>query len=104
MNSVGGGGFMSGGGRSGGGYSSGSQLTNFHSVFAGGDATTPPLLDPSEFPSLTNRGDSMPQPSASMPGKQPYGIFIFIFFYKKIIIFDATFFFYLWFYDVEYDS
>ncbi|XP_076242961.1 CCR4-NOT transcription complex subunit regena isoform X2 [Calliopsis andreniformis] len=39
----------------------------------GGDTSTPPLLDLSEFPSLTNRGqgDSMPQPSP-MPGKQPY--------------------------------
>ncbi|XP_066999036.1 regulator of gene activity [Anabrus simplex] len=49
-------------------------LNNFHSVFgAGGDNSTPPLLDLSEFPSLTNRGqgDSMPQPSP-MPGKQPY--------------------------------
>lgn len=51
----------------------GSQINNFHSVFGsggGGDTSTPPLLDLSEFPSLTNRGqgDSMPQPSP-MPGK-----------------------------------
>lgn len=70
-------------------------LNSFHSVFggSGGDNSTPPLLDMSEFPSLTNRGgggpagggagggstggsagqgDSLPQPSP-MPGKQPYG-------------------------------
>lgn len=57
----------------------GSQINNFHSVFGsggGGDTSTPPLLDLSEFPSLTNRGqgDSMPQPSP-MPGKQPYGLY-----------------------------
>ncbi|XP_075227875.1 CCR4-NOT transcription complex subunit regena [Lycorma delicatula] len=51
-------------------------MSNFHSVFGGGgggDTSTPPLLDLSEFPSLTNRGqgDAMPQPS-TMPGKQPY--------------------------------
>ncbi|XP_058794022.1 regulator of gene activity isoform X2 [Phymastichus coffea] len=59
----------------------GSQgINNFHSSFgsgtggSGGDTSTPPLLDLSEFPSLTNRGQgdsSMPQPSP-MPGKQPY--------------------------------
>lgn len=58
-------------------YGSQSAVNNFHSVFGsggGGDTSTPPLLDLSEFPSLTNRGqgDSMPQPSP-MPGKQPYG-------------------------------
>ncbi|XP_076287843.1 CCR4-NOT transcription complex subunit regena isoform X2 [Lasioglossum baleicum] len=58
-------------------YGSQGQINNFHSVFGsggGGDTSTPPLLDLSEFPSLTNRGqgDSMPQPSP-MPGKQPYG-------------------------------
>ncbi|KZC07316.1 PREDICTED: CCR4-NOT transcription complex subunit 2 [Dufourea novaeangliae] len=57
-------------------YGSQGQINNFHSVFGsggGGDTSTPPLLDLSEFPSLTNRGqgDSMPQPSP-MPGKQPY--------------------------------
>uniref|UniRef100_A0A0A9XU18 CCR4-NOT transcription complex subunit 2 n=1 Tax=Lygus hesperus TaxID=30085 RepID=A0A0A9XU18_LYGHE len=62
----------------------GSQgLANFHSVFSGGsgggggsgDASTPPLLDLSEFPSLTNRGgqgESLPQPSTLPAGKQPY--------------------------------
>lgn len=55
-------------------YGSQGAINNFHSVFGGGgDTSTPPLLDLSEFPSLTNRGqgDSMPQPSP-MPGKQPY--------------------------------
>lgn len=60
--------------------SSQGAMSNFHSVFGGGgggDTSTPPLLDLSEFPSLTNRGqgDAMPQPS-TMPGKQPYGKFI----------------------------
>ena len=60
----------------------GSQGVQMHCVFnnssggsgGSGDSSTPLLLDPSEFPSLTNRGqpDSMPQPS-TMPGKQPYG-------------------------------
>lgn len=61
-------------------YGSQGAINNFHSVFGGssgggGDTSTPPLLDLSEFPSLTNRGQgdsSMPQPSP-MPGKQPYG-------------------------------
>jgi len=59
-------------------YGSQGTISNFHTVFGvagGGDTSTPPLLDLSEFPSLTNRagqGDSMPQPSP-MPGKQPYG-------------------------------
>lgn len=50
-----------------GGYSS------FNSVFGSGDTNTPPLLDLSEFPSLTNRnsGDNVPQPSP-MPGAKPY--------------------------------
>jgi len=54
-----------------GGYSS------LHSVFGSGDTNTPPLLDLSEFPSLTNRssGDNVaqqqPQPSP-MPGSKPY--------------------------------
>lgn len=59
----------------------GSQgINNFHSAFygansGGGDTSTPPLLDLSEFPSLTNRGQgdsTMPQPNP-MQGKQPYG-------------------------------
>lgn len=57
-------------------YGSQIGVNNFPTVFGGvpGDNSTPPLLDLSEFPSLTNRGqsDSMPQPSP-MPGKQPYG-------------------------------
>ena len=59
-------------------YGSQGTINNFHAVFGvggNGDTSTPPLLDLSEFPSLTNRagqGDSMPQPSP-MPGKQPYG-------------------------------
>lgn len=61
-------------------YGSQGAVNNFHSVFGsggGGDTSTPPLLDLSEFPSLTNRGqgDSMPQPSP-MPGKQPYGLYL----------------------------
>lgn len=46
----------------------------FHSVF-GNDTGTPPLLDLSEFPSLTNaRGsDSMPQSNIlQTPGNKPY--------------------------------
>ncbi|XP_044735169.1 regulator of gene activity isoform X2 [Chrysoperla carnea] len=56
-----------------GGYSSQSTLNNLHSVFGTADNNTPPLLDLSEFPSLTNRNssDSMPQPSP-MPGAKPY--------------------------------
>lgn len=50
-----------------GGYGS------LHSVFGSTDTSTPPLLDLSEFPSLTNRntGDNVPQPSP-MPGAKPY--------------------------------
>lgn len=50
-----------------GGYGS------LHSVFGSTDTNTPPLLDLSEFPSLTNRntGDNVPQPSP-MPGAKPY--------------------------------
>ncbi|KAG4077636.1 hypothetical protein HA402_008896 [Bradysia odoriphaga] len=60
------------------GTQSGNSLNNFHSVFGGsaGDSTgTPPLLDLSEFPSLTNaRGnDSLPQTNALQPpGSKPY--------------------------------
>lgn len=58
-------------------YGSQGTISNFHTVFGvgAGETSTPPLLDLSEFPSLTNRagqGDPMPQPSP-MPGKQPYG-------------------------------
>lgn len=56
-------------------YGSQMGVSNFPSVFGGvpGENSTPPLLDLSEFPSLTNRGqgESMPQPSP-MTGKQPY--------------------------------
>lgn len=55
-----------------GGYSS------FNTVFGSSDTNTPPLLDLSEFPSLTNRSSSsgtdagnVPQPSP-MPGAKPY--------------------------------
>lgn len=50
-----------------GGYSS------LHTVFGSGDTNAPPLLDLSEFPSLTNRsaGENVPQPSP-MPGAKPY--------------------------------
>lgn len=46
---------------------------SLHSVFGSTDTSTPPLLDLSEFPSLTNRntGDNVPQPSP-MPGGKPY--------------------------------
>lgn len=46
---------------------------SLHAVFGSGDTNTPPLLDLSEFPSLTNRssGDNVPQPSP-MPGAKPY--------------------------------
>ncbi|GLV40536.1 Regena [Carabus blaptoides fortunei] len=48
---------------------------SLHSVFGSTDTSTPPLLDLSEFPSLTNRntvaGDNVPQPSP-MPGAKPY--------------------------------
>ncbi|GAB0088112.1 Regulator of gene activity [Sergentomyia squamirostris] len=62
------------------GSQSGSGLNNFHSVFGGGgrDAGTPPLLDLSEFPSLTNsrgQSDGSSQQSSSAlqpPGSKPY--------------------------------
>ncbi|XP_059621625.1 regulator of gene activity [Phlebotomus argentipes] len=62
------------------GSQSGSGLNSFHSVFggAGRDAGTPPLLDLSEFPSLTNsRGQSdggSQQSSGALqpPGSKPY--------------------------------
>lgn len=50
---------------------------SFHSVFGNNDTGTPPLLDLSEFPSLTNaRGnDSMPQSNIiQTPGSKPYGM------------------------------
>ncbi|XP_030373620.1 regulator of gene activity isoform X2 [Scaptodrosophila lebanonensis] len=67
-----------------GGYGTGAggggPLNNFHSVFSGGsgpDSTTPALLDPTEFPSLTNaRGQndqSLPQSNPLQPpGSKAY--------------------------------
>uniref|UniRef100_A0A4Y0AQ36 NOT2/NOT3/NOT5 C-terminal domain-containing protein n=1 Tax=Anopheles funestus TaxID=62324 RepID=A0A4Y0AQ36_ANOFN len=62
------------------GSQSGNSLNNYHGVFDGGAAetVTPPLLDLSEFPSLTNaRGgqndQSLPQSNALQPpGSKPY--------------------------------
>uniref|UniRef100_A0A182P0A4 NOT2/NOT3/NOT5 C-terminal domain-containing protein n=1 Tax=Anopheles epiroticus TaxID=199890 RepID=A0A182P0A4_9DIPT len=62
------------------GSQSGNSLNNYHGVFDGGAAETgtPPLLDLSEFPSLTNaRGgqndQSLPQSTALQPpGSKPY--------------------------------
>lgn len=69
-----------GGYGTGGGVGAGSALNNFHSVFGGsaGDTATPPILDLSEFPSLTNaRGQndqSLPQTNPLQPpGSKPYG-------------------------------
>lgn len=74
MGSVANFGMMSSRSYSGSGTGTGS-MANFHSVFSGADSSTPPLLDLSEFPSLTNRGgasDSIPPTSTLQPGKQPY--------------------------------
>ncbi|XP_055640328.1 regulator of gene activity isoform X3 [Toxorhynchites rutilus septentrionalis] len=65
------------------GSQSGNSINNFHSVFDNGtsETGTPPLLDLSEFPSLTNaRGgqsdQSLPQSNALQPpGSKPYGKF-----------------------------
>ncbi|KRG01811.1 regulator of gene activity isoform X1 [Drosophila mojavensis] len=65
-----------------GGGGGGGPLNNFH-VFGGGsgaDAATPALLDPTEFPSLTNaRGQNdqtLPQSNTLQPpGSKPYGNF-----------------------------
>ncbi|KPI99379.1 PREDICTED: regulator of gene activity-like isoform X2 [Papilio xuthus] len=49
--------------------------SNYHSVFGeGGDTSTPPLLDLSEFPSLTARGagDQAPAAAPPPPGSKPY--------------------------------
>ncbi|XP_058117995.1 regulator of gene activity [Anopheles ziemanni] len=63
------------------GSQSGNSINNYHGVFVDGGATdtgTPPLLDLSEFPSLTNaRGgqndQSLPQSNALQPpGSKPY--------------------------------
>lgn len=52
-----------------------SALNSFHSVFGNNDTGTPPLLDLSEFPSLTNaRGNDLPQANTLQPpGSKPYG-------------------------------
>lgn len=60
------------------GAQAGNNLNNFHSVFGAStsDNGTPPLLDLSEFPSLTNaRGnDTLPHTNALQPpGSKPYG-------------------------------
>lgn len=64
-------------------YGSQNSVNALQSVFSGTSSNglannsnnSPPLLDLSEFPSLTSRGqnDMLPQANASMPGKQPYG-------------------------------
>lgn len=59
-----------------GAQNSNSALNSFHSVFGNNDTGTPPLLDLSEFPSLTSaRGnESMPQSNIlQTPGSKPYG-------------------------------
>lgn len=53
--------------------------SSYHSVFGeGGDTSTPPLLDLSEFPSLTARGagDQAPAAAPPPPGTKPYGQYI----------------------------
>jgi CCR4-NOT transcription complex subunit 2 len=96
MNSglVGSGGGSSGGGgpmssfmqsRGYGSQSGGNSINNFHSVFGNSTSDTPPLLDLSEFPSLTNaRGggqndQTIPQPNPLQPpGSKPYGGYFLI--------------------------
>lgn len=80
------------------GSQSGSGLNNFHSVFGGGgrDAGTPPLLDLSEFPSLTNsRGQSdggSQQTSSALqpPGSKPYGNFWLYVMQKKYFFLEIN--------------
>ncbi|XP_020714503.1 regulator of gene activity isoform X3 [Ceratitis capitata] len=61
-----------------GGYGTGGGVSGFPTVFGGsGDTATPALLDPTEFPSLTNvRGQndqSLPQTNPLQPpGSKPY--------------------------------
>lgn len=77
-----------------GGGGGGGPLNNFH-VFGGGsgaDSTTPALLDPTEFPSLTNaRGQNdqtLPQSNPLQPpGSKPYGNFFSCEFKTKIHFF-----------------
>lgn len=88
--------------RTGGGGSTGGNIYSYdmnkvNSIFGRGDSTnSPQLLDPSEFPSLTNtRGQndqSLPHTNTlQAPGSKPYGNFFtscelqfFILFYKQI--------------------
>jgi CCR4-NOT transcription complex subunit 2 len=64
----------------------GNSINNFHSVFGNSTSSdTPPLLDLSEFPSLTNaRGggqndQTIPQPNPLQPpGSKPYGGYFLI--------------------------
>lgn len=72
-------------------YGSQNSVSSLQSVFSSANSnglvnnTSPPLLDLSEFPSLTSRGqnDSLPQSNATMPGKQPYGNSFNLFNYKS---------------------
>lgn len=76
------------------GYGSGgTNISNFHSVFGNSvsDTGTPPLLDLSEFPSLTNaRGQNdlaMPLSSSMQtPGSKPYGMIKI----QKVVFFFIT--------------
>lgn len=62
------------------GSQTGNSINNFHSVFANSsnDTGTPPLLDLSEFPSLTNaRGGHNELTNALQPpGSKPYGKYL----------------------------
>lgn len=42
-------------------------------VLGGDGPGAPPLLDPSEFPSLTARGQEQPHHHIPPPGSKPYG-------------------------------
>lgn len=89
----------SGGSTGGGIYSY--DIKQLNSVFGRGDSTnSPQLLDPSEFPSLTNtRGQndqSLPHTNAlQAPGSKPYGNFFtsceLQFLYYKIYLYDKFF-------------
>lgn len=61
------------------GSQTGNSINNFHSVFnSSNDTGTPPLLDLSEFPSLTNaRGGHNELTNALQPpGSKPYGKYL----------------------------
>lgn len=65
-----------------------SALNSFQSMFGNNDTGTPPLLDLSEFPSLTNaRGnDSMPQANTLQPpGSKPYGMCLIVHWNNQLI-------------------